>query len=319
MRPSIREVAMCCIAVSMLVASTASAQKKPAKPAAAKATKYGALAVDRKQGFVFAWAYDQPSRTEASQFALDECSKRNGQCSVVVEFAGEGCASYHTISPEDGSAYGWGTATTQLAAEARSQQECNASADGKASCSNHVWACNSKDVAPFKVLREDLVKAKPAKTDCLVIYETSAVDGNDDWVNDYKSPVYRLSAADCPLTTDSQFHAFHHGIGHDDGKVFQEESNPVKKNPALQKKGFDMAEGFFAWMQDKPAPEDGIHYRTNVDVVASAPTEENVEYLAGMTGRSNDDQVHGVCIDYTPPGITPVATYGAEHCQSWIR
>ncbi|MFL6591565.1 MAG: DUF4189 domain-containing protein [Luteimonas sp.] len=318
MRPLIHGFALCCIAASLVAASAASAQKKPAKPAA-KASKYGALAVDRKQGFVYGFAYDQPSRAEANQFAQDECSKRNGQCSVVVEFAGEGCTSYHTISAEDGTAYGWGTGATQQVAEANSLKECTAFADGKASCGNHVWACNSKDVAPFKVLREDLVKARPAKTDCLVQYETTTVNGNDDWTNDYKSPVYRLSAVDCPLTTSSQFHAFHHGIGHDDGKVWQEESNPEKKNPALRQKGLDMAEAFFAWMQGKPAPESGIQYRTNVSVTASTASDENVEYLGRMTGRSNDEQVHGVCIDYAPPGIQPVAIYGAEHCQRWVR
>src|SRR5688500_14511206 len=145
--------------------------KSTAKPAAPKATRFGALAVDRSKAFVFAWAYDHPSRAAASDFALEECRKRDGNCSVVVEFSGEGCASYHTISPEDGTAYGWGTAATQAAAESRSLQECNAFADGKSTCSNHVWACNSKDVAPVKVLREDPVKPKPAKTDCLIQYE----------------------------------------------------------------------------------------------------------------------------------------------------
>ena len=317
MRSSIRRIAFCLTAISALAATTAVAQKKPAKPSA-KATKYGALAVDRKQGFVYGWAYDQPSRGEASDFAINECTKRNGNCAVVVEFAGEGCASYHTIGAEDGSAYGWGTAATQAAAEARSLQECTAFADGKASCGNHVWACNSKDVAPFKVLREDAVKAKPAKSDCLVQYEVSPLNGNDDWVDDYKSPVYRLSAKDCPLTTNSQFHSFHH-VEYDDGKVRREESNPEKKNPALQNKGLEMADGFYAWIMARPSPTPGTHWRTAASVTASTALDENVEYLGRTTGQSNEDQVHGICLDYAPPGIEPVAIYGADRCQTWIR
>jgi hypothetical protein len=310
------------LCVAMLAASPAAAQKAKPKPAAAKAAapkpaKFGALAVDRSKGFVFAWAYDHPTRQAASDFALEECRKREGNCAVVVEFAGEGCASYHTISAENGDAYGWGTGLTQALAETRSLQECNAYADGKATCGNHVWACNSKDVAPFKVLREDPVKPKPAKTDCLVQYEVSPLNGNDDWVDDYKSPVYRLGAKDCPLTTSSQFHSFHHVVW--EGKAESRESNPEKKNPALQKKGFDMAAAFYDWIMARPSPTPGTHWRTAASVTASTVLDENVEYLGRTTGQSNSDQVHGICLAYAPPGITPVATYGAEHCRSWIR
>lgn len=293
------------------------ATKPGAKPAAPKASKFGALAVDRSKAFVFAWAYDHPSRAAASDFALEECRKRDGNCSVVVEFSGEGCASYHTISPEDGTAYGWGTAPTQAAAQSRSLQECNAFADGRAMCSNHVWACNSKDVASFKVLREDPVKPKPARTDCLVQYEIEIDDSNDDWVNRYRSPLYRLSAKDCPLTASSQYHSFHHNVW--DGRVSQSESNPEKKNPALQKKGFDMAEGFFNWIMAKPNPEPGTHYRPAASVAASAPTDENIADMTQDTGRSDSDRVHGICLDYAPPGVMPVSVHGVENCRSWVR
>jgi hypothetical protein len=317
MRSSIRGVALCVFAVSVLAASTASAQKKPAKPAAAKATRYGALAVDRKQGFVYGWAYDQPSRAEASEFARNECSKRNGNCTVVVEFSGEGCASYHTISAEDGSAYGWGTATTQGAAEARSLQECNAFSDGKASCGNHVWACNSKDVAPFKILREDAVKAKPAKTDCLVQYELNVVDGNDDWKDRYLSPLYRLAAADCPATAKTQFHSFYYG--NDNGRINEGETNIERKDPARQAKGKALALAFSEWATGKRPLDGGLHFRPTASVTTTVASDENQSYLTEHVGQSDSDRVHGICVAYAPPGIEPVATYGADRCQRWVR
>jgi len=311
------------LCVAMLAASPAAAQKAKPKPAAAKAAapkpaKFGALAVDRSKGFVFAWAYDHPTRQAASDFALEECRKREGNCAVVVEFAGEGCASYHTISAENGDAYGWGTGLTQALAETRSLQECNAYADGKATCGNHVWACNSKDVAPFKVLREDPVKPKPAKTDCLVQYEVSPLNGNDDWVDDYKTPVYRVAKADCPLATDSQFHSFHRTEW--EGRVNNEESNPEgSKNPKLQQKGFDMVNAFYPWIMSRNPPVPGTHWRPAANVGVSNPLDENIEYLGRTTGQSNSDQVHGICIAYKPPGVTIIETYGEENCRSWIR
>ena len=301
-----------------LLATTAFAQQK-AKPAAkAPAPKHGALAVDRSQGFVFAWAYDHPSRKAASDFALEECRKRDGQCTVVVEFAGEGCASYHTLNAQDGTAYGWGTGPNMLAAMTRSMQECRDYADGKAMCSNHVWACNSKDSGKFKVLREDPVKQKPGKDDCLIQFEASPLDGNDDWVDDYKTPVYRLPKADCPLATDSQFHSFHRTEW--DGRVENEESNPEgPKNPKRQQKGFDMVNAFYPWIMARATVVPGTHWRPAGSVTVSNPLDENIEYLGRTTGQSNSDQVHGICIAYKPAGVTIIETYGEENGSSWIR
>jgi hypothetical protein len=321
MRSSLRGIAVCAVAVSVLAASVATAQKKPApKAPAAKATKYGALAVDRRQGFVFGWAYDHPSRADANSFAMEECSKRNGNCSVVVEFSGEGCASYHTISAEDGTAYGWGTAQTQAGAESRSLQECNAFAGGKATCGNHVWACNSKDVAAFKVLREDPVKAKPAKTDCLVQYEANVeTNGDDNWKDRYLSPLYRLAASDCPSTAKTQFHDFYYGLD-DRGRPNEGESNPEGKgNPARQAKGKALALQFHQWLSGKTPLDGGLHFRSVGSATVTVASDENLAYLTEHVGQSDSDRVHGICLDYAPPGIEPVASYGAERCRSWVR
>lgn len=293
------------------------AAAQEATPAASQAAKFGALAVDRGRAFVYGWAYDHPTRADANAFALQECRKREGDCSVVVEFSGDGCASYHTLGAEDGTAYGWGTGPTREAAQSRSLQECNAYADGAGLCGNHVWACNSETSAPFEVLREDPVKPKAAKTDCLVQYEIQVDDSGDNWVNRYRSPLYRLPQQDCPLASDSQYHSFHHNVW--EGRVDQSESNPDKKDPALQKKGFDMAAAFFDWIMARPTPEPGTHYRPAASVAVSTATDENIADMTKNTGRSDSSLVHGICLAYAPPGITPVAVHGAQNCRTWVR
>ena len=300
-----------------LAALPAASQKATPKAPAPKPAKYGALAIDRSQGFVFAWAYDHPSRQAASDFALAECAKRDGECAVVVEFAGEGCASYHTVSASDGSAYGWGTAPTREAAEARSLQECNAFADGKASCGNHVWACNSADAAPFKVLREDPVKPKPGKGDCLVQYDMDEEDGNDDWVNRYRSPVYRLSAKDCPSTSTERYHSYSWDTREAGGKG----GEYPKKGPDAQRheRGVAMARDFSNWIMDKPTPGGGTHYRGFADVYVTAVKDDILQDMLGGVGQSDSDRQHGVCLDFRPKGVVPVDVLGAERCRSWVR
>jgi hypothetical protein len=306
-----------------LAALPAASQKAKPKPAAAKAAapkagKYGALAVDRSQGYVFAWAYDHPSRQAASEYALAECAKRDGNCTVVVEFAGEGCASYHTVGERDGSAYGWGTAPTREAAQARSLQECNAFAGGNTSCSNHVWACNSADVAPFKVLREDPVKPKAGKGDCLVQYDMDEENGSDDWVNRYRSPVYRLSAKDCPSTSTERYHSYSWDTREGGGKGGE---YPKKDADAKRhERGVAMARDFSAWIMDKPTPGgSGTHYRGFADVYVTAVKDDILQDMLGGVAQSDSDRQHGVCLDFKPRGVVPVEVLGAERCRSWVR
>ena len=62
----------------------------------AEATKYGALAIDRTNGFYFAWAVDSPTRAEAEKKAVAECNAKGGKCTVVLSFSGTCCAAYRT-------------------------------------------------------------------------------------------------------------------------------------------------------------------------------------------------------------------------------
>lgn len=320
MRPLHLGIAAALAAAVSLAALPAWSQKaKPAaKPAAPKAGKYGALAVDRSQGFVFGWAYDHPSRQAANDFAMEECRKREGECNVVVEFAGEGCASYHTLAERDGTAYGWGTGATRALAESKSLQACNAFADGKAVCGNHVWACNSADVAPFKVLREDAVKPRPAKTDCLVQFDIDEeANGSDDWVNRYRSPVYRLTANDCPSAPANRYHSYSWDAREPGGKA--SEYQPVNKNPKHYERGAKMVQDFYQWLSTRPTPGGDTHYRPYADVYVTAVTDEILADLVGGVAQSDSERQHGVCLAYLPPGIVPVDTLGEERCRSWVR
>lgn len=320
MRPLHTGLAAALALVTGLAALPAVSQKaKPVQKASTpKAGKYGALAVDRSQGYVFAWAYDHPSRQAANDYATAECAKLNGNCTVVVEFAGEGCAAYNTISESDGSAYGWGTAPTREAAQARSLQECNAFAEGKASCNNFVWACNSADVAPFKVLREDPVKPKPGKGDCLVQYDMDEeTNGSDDWVNRYRSPVYRLSAKDCPSTSTERYHSYFWDTRKPGGNGGE---YPAKdKDSKRHERGVAMARDFSAWISDKPTPGGDTHYRGYADVYVTAVKDDTLKDMVDGVAQSDSDRQHGVCLDFKPKGVVPVATLGAERCRSWVR
>ena len=281
--------------------------------------KFGALAVDRSQGFVFGWAQDHPTRAAASAVALEECAKRNGNCAVVVEFSGQGCASFHTLGARDGSAYGWGTGPTRQVAEASSLKHCNAFADGAGVCGNHVWACNSNTTSAFEVLHEAVVKAQPAKTDCLVRFEVDAeTSQGSDWVDRFDTPVYRLSAKDCPTSGPDEYHGFSHSVYQ--GVVEQQEDNPAgSKNPELHARGIKFAEDFYNWFSDRHPPGRGHRFRTYADVAVTTVTEQNLSDLLTTVGQSDSDRQHGTCLAYLPPGVVPVSTHGAKECREWIR
>ena len=109
------------------------------------AANFGAIAVDRTDGFVYGYSMDQPSIEQARARALDECSKQGGDCDVELELSGDNrCGSYRTIDSSAGSAYGWGKAANRKIAGEKARAECEKHANGH-SCSNHVWACNSEE------------------------------------------------------------------------------------------------------------------------------------------------------------------------------
>src|SRR5690606_21445100 len=79
-----------------LTFSNAQAKKQPVKKTVSKATttkslasKFGALAIDRSNGFYYGFSYDYPTLAEAETKAADECRKKGGDCSVVLSFSGK--------------------------------------------------------------------------------------------------------------------------------------------------------------------------------------------------------------------------------------
>jgi len=122
--------------------------------AQSSSAKYGALAIDRSNGFYYGWSYDQSSLAEAENRAQQECTQRGGECSVVLAWSGSGCGAYRTIDGNVGTAYGWGLAATKEAADAIALRECQQRSNGKPAV-NYVWSCNSTTSAPLKELKND--------------------------------------------------------------------------------------------------------------------------------------------------------------------
>jgi uncharacterized protein (TIGR02145 family) len=132
--------------------SHAQGNKAPVKnPAITKpaATKFGALAVDRSNGFYYGWSYDYTTLAEAESKAIEECKKKGGNCSVVLSYSGSGCAVYRTIDGNVGTAFGWGVAKTKEAADAIATKECLKRSNGNVA-NNFVWSCNSASPGALK-------------------------------------------------------------------------------------------------------------------------------------------------------------------------
>lgn len=162
------------------------------------ADKFGALAIDRSNGFYYGWAYDYATLREAETKALTECRKKGGSCSIVLTFSGAGCAAYRTI--KNGTAYGWGVAKTKEAADAIAIAECKKRSKGVAPA-NYVWACNSATAAPLKEIFN--AKNELAGADVSVLPSSQSVDysidgkklavaGGDGKVRILAVPTYKL-------------------------------------------------------------------------------------------------------------------------------
>lgn len=142
-----------------LTFSKAQAKKQPIKKTVSKVTttkpvtsKFGALAIDRSNGFYYGFSYDYPTLPEAEKKATDECNKKGGDCSVVLSFSGAGCIAYRTINGNAGNAYGWGIASTKEAADAIAMREALKRSNGT-NPSNYVWTCNSKNADSLEILK----------------------------------------------------------------------------------------------------------------------------------------------------------------------
>lgn len=116
--------------------------------------EFGALAIDRNNGFFYGWAYDQNSLAEAEKRALQESNNRGGNGTVVLGWSGGGCAAYRVIKGNVGTAYGWGLAATKAEADVIAIRECLNRSKG-IPADNFVWACNSRDGNDLKQIVND--------------------------------------------------------------------------------------------------------------------------------------------------------------------
>jgi hypothetical protein len=111
--------------------------------------KYGALAIDRGNGFYFGWAADCSSLAEAEKKAIENCSKKGGRCTVVLSYSGTGCAVYRFITGNVGMGYGWGLSKTKEEADTKAKKECAERSYGLPA-PNIVWSCNSINSGELK-------------------------------------------------------------------------------------------------------------------------------------------------------------------------
>jgi len=128
-----------------------SSGKKPVIKPDSETVRYGALAIDRGNGFYFGWASDCSSLAEAEKKSIEACNKRGGNCSVVLSYSGTGCASYRFITGNVGMGYGWGLATTKDEADKKAKKECAERSYGLPA-PNVVWSCNSTGSGELKLI-----------------------------------------------------------------------------------------------------------------------------------------------------------------------
>lgn len=122
--------------------------KAPTEPNSVS-LKYGALAIDRRNGFYFGWAYDCPTLSDAEKKAIEECKKKGGNCTVVLSFSGTGYAAYRFITGNVGLGYGWGLAKTKEKADSLAKKECAERSFGLPA-PNFILKCNSPNSGELK-------------------------------------------------------------------------------------------------------------------------------------------------------------------------
>jgi hypothetical protein len=104
--------------------------------------KFGALAIDRKNGFYYGFTTNASTLTEAVKSAIAECNKKGGKCTLVLSYSGAGCVVYRTSAGKNvGLAYGWGLAKTKEEADKIAKKECNDRTYGMA-VPNFILSCN---------------------------------------------------------------------------------------------------------------------------------------------------------------------------------
>jgi len=120
--------------------------------AQAPVQKYGALAIDRNNGYFFGFKADGATLSEAVRGAIEECTKKGGKCTVVLSYSGTGCVAYRCSAGTNvGLAFGWGVARTKEEADKIAVKECSVRSFGTAAPVS-VWSCNSPNSGELKII-----------------------------------------------------------------------------------------------------------------------------------------------------------------------
>ncbi len=115
-------------------------------------TRYGALAIDKSNGFYYGFSYDYTSLADAQSKAIGECKTKGGNCALVLCWSGTGCGAYRTIEGTSvGTAYGWGVAKTKAEADNIATMECTQRSNGEPAL-NHAYSCNSANSGALKII-----------------------------------------------------------------------------------------------------------------------------------------------------------------------
>jgi hypothetical protein len=138
---------------------------KPSSKTNPVGIKYGALSIDRNNGFYFGWACNCQTLAEAEKKAIEECNKKGGRCTVVLSFSGSGCAVYRFITGNVGMGFGWGVAKTKEEADLKAIKECDERSYGLPA-PNLVYKCNSINSGELKVIYDahNEIKSTPPGT-----------------------------------------------------------------------------------------------------------------------------------------------------------
>ena len=131
----------------MLLIMSASPQQK-----SSTGFRYGALAIDRNNGYYYAFSSNAASLSEAVKSSIAECNKKGGKCTLVLSYAGEGCVAYRTSAGTNvGLAYGWGIAKSREDADKTAKKECNDRTYGM-EVPNLVFSCNGQGSGNLNVI-----------------------------------------------------------------------------------------------------------------------------------------------------------------------
>ncbi len=114
-----------------------------------QAIKYGALSIDRGNGFYFGWSVDCTSLAEAEKKAIDMCSKKGGRCTIILSWSGSGCFVYRFITGNVGMGYGWGLGRTKEEADEKAKKEAAERSFGLPA-PNIISGCNSAGSGELK-------------------------------------------------------------------------------------------------------------------------------------------------------------------------